>query len=378
MKVRFALYRCILIILVIGLTNCKQIRKVTDAIVPPTARELYAREFQEGDTTELNRWEKAFRIAQLDSLKIELPYVEVGTYYQNRNEVYSYESYLQEGSILKIVAKTDVLGVKVFLDVLKKELDSSFTTLSSNGFENSFIEVPIESSGWYKIMIQPAIEATGNFRHEVITKPSFGFPVLGKDNTAIQSYWGAARDGGVRSHEGIDIFAERGTPIIAVSEGRVSSTGNRGLGGKQVWLRTGLFGKSVYYAHLDSILTSAGKKVKKGDTLGLVGNTGNARTTKPHLHFGIYKSGKGAINPLPFVQQTQIPELKAVPKITPLIKVSAARANLRDAPSLKGIVIGETILNDTLKLLGYTDDWAHVLKPEGIKAFVHRSLISAP
>jgi hypothetical protein len=68
---------------------------------------------------------------------------------------------------------------------------------------------------------------------------------------------------------------------------------------------------SLYYAHLDEQLVSQGDRVAEGDTIGLVGNTGNARTTPPHLHFGIYAAG-GAINPLPFVD----PVLKRPAKVT--------------------------------------------------------------
>ena len=68
---------------------------------------------------------------------------------------------------------------------------------------------------------------------------------------------------------------------------------------------------SLYYAHLDSQLVSAGARVVVGDTLGLVGNTGNAITTAPHLHFGIYARGSGAVNPLPFIdnRKEKIPGL---------------------------------------------------------------------
>jgi hypothetical protein len=59
----------------------------------------------------------------------------------------------------------------------------------------------------------------------------------------------------------------------------------------------------LYYAHLDEQLVSDGQRVRRGDTIGLVGNTGNAATTSPHLHFGIYAPG-GAVNPLPFVNPT--------------------------------------------------------------------------
>jgi hypothetical protein len=59
---------------------------------------------------------------------------------------------------------------------------------------------------------------------------------------------------------------------------------------------------SLYYAHLDKQLVEAGQRVKKGDTLGLVGNTGNARFTPSHLHFGIYNY-HGAVDPWPFVNK---------------------------------------------------------------------------
>ncbi len=76
--------------------------------------------------------------------------------------------------------------------------------------------------------------------------------------------------------------------MAVLANGRIGFTGEKGLGGKQVWLRDTKRGQSLYYAHLDSIAKTSGS-VKTGDTLGFVGNTGNARTTPPHLHFGIYK-----------------------------------------------------------------------------------------
>jgi hypothetical protein len=63
----------------------------------------------------------------------------------------------------------------------------------------------------------------------------------------------------------------------------------------------------LYYAHLDSQIAHEGQVVRVGDTLGLMGNTGNAQNTPTHLHFGIYTNG-GAINPLPFIEvATQMP-----------------------------------------------------------------------
>lgn len=113
-----------------------------------------------------------------------------------------------------------------------------------------------------------------------------------------------------------------------------------------------------------------------GDTLGLVGNTGNAKTTAPHLHFGIYKSGQGAINPLPFVKLTERPSFQELANASKFLKVSSAVANIRNAPEVAGIKLAEAKRNDTLVLLGYTENWAHIELATGTKAFIYKSLVS--
>nr|WP_262902899.1 M23 family metallopeptidase [Salegentibacter lacus] len=89
--------------------------------------------------------------------------------------------------------------------------------------------------------------------------PAYLFPVSEGINANVQSYWGANRDGGARSHEGIDIFAKRGTPVVAATNGSIGYKGEKGLGGKQVWLRDRKRNQSLYYAHLDSIANVSGK-----------------------------------------------------------------------------------------------------------------------
>jgi hypothetical protein len=90
----------------------------------------------------------------------------------------------------------------------------------------------------------------------------------------------------------------------------ISRVNENNPGGKVVFLRDANTGNNLYYAHLDSQIAVEGQKVKTGDTVGLVGKTGNARNTVPHLHFGIYTIG-GAINPLPFIN----PDVKEPKKI---------------------------------------------------------------
>jgi hypothetical protein len=127
------------------------------------------------------------------------------------------------------------------------------------------------------------------------------FPVSGS-KAKTGSYWGASRDGGKRSHEGIDIFAPRSTPAVAGADGVVTGVKETPIGGKVVWLRVLNRNITLYYAHLSKQLVTQGQLVKKGETVGLVGNTGNAATTPSHLHFGIY-TYMGPIDPLPYVNK---------------------------------------------------------------------------
>ncbi|MHA0038888.1 M23 family metallopeptidase [Deinococcus sp. PESE-13] len=111
--------------------------------------------------------------------------------------------------------------------------------------------------------------------------------------------WGGARSGG-RKHEGIDIFAPRDTPIRATTEGIVLNVGPNTLGGRTVMI-LGPGGQRHYYAHLDRYpALTAGEWVNSGDVVGYVGDSGNAKGTPTHLHYGIYTAA-GAINPYPLL-----------------------------------------------------------------------------
>lgn len=126
-------------------------------------------------------------------------------------------------------------------------------------------------------------------------------PVQGVAPGRIADTFGAPRGSG-RTHAGVDIFAARGTPVVSTTRGVVSSVRETGLGGRQVWV-SGPAGERHYYAHLDDWAEglASGDVVWPGDPLGEVGDTGNARGTPPHLHYGIYGAG-GAVDPLPRLQ----------------------------------------------------------------------------
>lgn len=112
--------------------------------------------------------------------------------------------------------------------------------------------------------------------------------------------FGAPRSGG-RRHQGLDLLAPRGTPVVAAAGGVVARVSNHALGGNCLWVSSA-DGTTYYYAHLDRFAASlqAGGVVEPGDLLGYVGTTGNAAGGAPHLHFEIHRDGE-AVNPYPLL-----------------------------------------------------------------------------
>ena len=137
---------------------------------------------------------------------------------------------------------------------------------------------------------------------------SLPVPVQGVKAGRIADTFGAPR-GTTRTHQGVDIFAPRGTPVLSATRGVVVSVRDSGLGGRQVWV-LGPGRERHYYAHLDdwAIGLAEGQVVQPGEPLGTVGTTGNARGTPPHLHYGVYGS-QGAYDPLPLFRQQDAPSV---------------------------------------------------------------------
>lgn len=129
---------------------------------------------------------------------------------------------------------------------------------------------------------------------------SLPVPVSGVAPASLRDSFGDPRSGG-RRHEGIDIFAAKRTAVVSSTGGYVARMANGGLGGITVSV-IDPSGWRHYYAHLDAWgPIREGQRVAPGTLLGYVGNTGNAATTPPHLHYGIYTE-RGAINPYPLLR----------------------------------------------------------------------------
>ena len=139
----------------------------------------------------------------------------------------------------------------------------------------------------------------------------------------IADTWHAPRGTG-RRHEGQDIFAPKGTPVLSATNGYIYNIGENNLGGQTVSVISA-GGRVYYYAHLDKYAPGieVGDRVTTRTVLGYVGTTGNAAGTPPHLHFGIYTTS-GAINPLPLLTDRTAPRVtesaaprRSTPRRTP-------------------------------------------------------------
>ena len=140
-----------------------------------------------------------------------------------------------------------------------------------------------------------------------LTRGGYVFPVFG--SAAFGNTFGAFRaDVAGKWHHGEDLVAPYGTPLLAVADGTLFSVGWNDIGGWRLWLRDA-GGNEFYYAHLSaySPLAIAGKRVKAGDVLGFVGDSGDADGGVPHLHFEIHPveflgyGYDGAVAPYPFL-----------------------------------------------------------------------------
>jgi len=142
-----------------------------------------------------------------------------------------------------------------------------------------------------------------------LTANGYVFPVYG--TVGFSDSFGAPRADTVW-HHGVDVFAPLGAPVLAVADGTVYSVGRNRIGGNRFWLRD-LAGNEFYYAHLSAFAPAAlnGARVRAGDVIGFVGNTGDAEGTPYHLHFEIHPASMlvlgedGVIDPTSYLRAWQ-------------------------------------------------------------------------
>ncbi len=312
-----------------------------------------------------------------DSIKVTLPYEELIRFTASEPKASLLRYDVKEGQNIEItVIPISNKNTTLFMDVLEHK-NNVFKFLNEQ-FENDTLQYKVKNPAEHAIRIQPELLRGGIYQITIRYTSSLAFPLPDKSYKNISSFFGDGRDAGKRKHEGIDIFADRGMPVTAVSDGTIRRVGTNNLGGKIIFLSGG--GYSYYYAHLDSQIVNTGQRVKIGDTLGLVGNTGNAIKTAPHLHFGVYSFGKGAVNPFDFLAisdpNNQL-ELNDTTSLNQYYRVANTIVNLRAKANTKSEIIQQLNLNEVVQVDAANKNWLRVRLPDGTQAYVYKSLLNA-
>ena len=372
MQKLFYLLTCLFIV------GCNNVGPLKSAFTKAPPYEQYIQLLEKADLKEspmAEAWILAGKRVLQDSVIIQLPFSEAGYFPAGEPQARSYRFEVKEGQVLSITG--DALtekNARLFVDLFEwEEQQWKHITHADSSLS---LSREFQEDKQLLLRMQPELLANIYYSISLSLSPVLVNPVAGGSNRSIGSFYGADREGGRRRHEGVDIFAPRGTPVIAPTDGYVSRVGTNKLGGKVVWMRDRSRGHSYYFAHLDEQLVQSGTSVKQGDTLGLVGNTGNARTTPPHLHFGIYQ--RGSKDPIHFIRSLEI--MTNSPMDTSFqpeaFKVVAQKLNLRSGPGTQNPAIGQLEQDSWLKIIGRHGDWYRIALPNQKQAYVHQKLVA--
>ena len=376
------------VVVAFGMAGCGTVDTVREALSPPTPHERYAESLRSAGLLEtaLGRdWFAASTRALAAAPLLELPFRESGYFPPAEAGAAGYQFTLRRGQRLVLDIETEASApFQLFVDVFERrdrpadeggeeEGSVAFRRVASAEPGESRLEVEADRDHTYAVRLQPELLRGGRYTITVRPAASLAFPVGGRDSRAVRSLFGAPRDGGRREHHGIDIFAPRGTPVLAAADGFVRRVSTTQVGGNVVWVSDLERGQSLYYAHLDTQLVSPGTRVRVGDTLGLVGNSGNAAGTSPHLHFGIYKRGAGPVDPFPFVHEPrqQPPALIASTDVLgDWARVRRGAARLRAAPAESALLLSELAGHTPVRVVAATGGWYRVQLPDGGTGYV--------
>jgi murein DD-endopeptidase MepM/ murein hydrolase activator NlpD len=344
----------------------------------PGPRDRYETEILKSDLANSaahRAWVAEGRRALRDGLSIRPSFREIVHFTADDATAIGYRLDLRRGQRLRVQIQRESFSGRLFAELFEQigSSDPIYRVVHSASAQAKEFSFEAHADGVHVLRLQPEIMKSGDVAITLSTAAGLTFPVLGKSSGAIGSFFGDARDGGAREHEGIDIFAERGTPVVAVADGVISEVGDNRLGGKVVWQYDAKRDVTYYYAHLNSQSVHAGQKISAGTTVGTVGNTGNARTTPPHLHFAVYRPGRVAINPVPFIFDA--PGDIIAPVLVNLTRLgnwteTAQTSTLHASPLADARVIAELPAGSRVRVLSGVRTWHRVQLDDGRRGFI--------
>ncbi|MCW3075023.1 MAG: hypothetical protein JWP69_2092 [Flaviaesturariibacter sp.] len=334
--------RIVVFVLSIAITACKT--GSPGLFGKSSPHEQYARKLTDAglaSTSLGSLWFAAAEKALAQPQPVSLPYKQHGYFAADKPRAVGISFTARRGEKLLFQLERKPLNpFHIYADLWQMKTGAKPVRLLFADSTKPAFDYEVDEAGTYLLRLQPELLRSGEYTISISVGPSLGFPVAGSA-AKVGSIWGDDRDGGSRRHDGIDIFAPKRTPVVAAGAGTVGRVNETAIGGKVVWMRPTDKNINLYYAHLDEQLVSPGQRVEAGDTLGLLGNTGNARTTPSHLHFGIYATG-GPVDPLPFVNRT-VKEPTAISFNKPLNNYYRLNTDLK--------VAGQTIPKNTVGVI---------------------------
>lgn len=363
----------------LALTGCEGERLVTveSPAEGPSSHADFAGQLESNGLAETAmgaRWLKAAQSALTQPLEVIPPYAEGGGFLAHRAGALGLIFEALDGQTLRLqFERRGDTGGRVYVELFyarEPMAEARHVRLRGLGPDESSLEVVLPHDGRYIVRLQPELLIDALYTLRLELDAAVPFPVQ-VDTDTVGSFFGDQRDAGSRLHEGIDIFAPRNTPVVAVATGR-ASTRTTPRGGNVVWLRTSK--RSYYYAHLERAAFSGSREVEVGEILGYVGNSGNAITTPTHLHFGVYRRGHGAMDPLPRLAARLFETAPPVPEFSPRhIRTHAGKLNLRAAPDTSSNVLEQLDSGSILTASAVRGDWLRVTTPANVSGWIHEA-----
>jgi murein DD-endopeptidase MepM/ murein hydrolase activator NlpD len=356
------------------LFSCKK-EKVPESFKPSNAHEAYLHSLEQVNLLQTALgidWESAAGRSLTEPVSITLPFEEVFVWDPTTAEAIGYRFFVRRG--LRVEADVSVNSsdsLLLFTDLFREIGDSIMDWVHvATADSTRRLEFEPRQDAYYVLRLQPELLRGGRFSVIIREVPSIGFPVPGKSSRDIQSFFGAPRDGGSREHHGVDIFAARHTPVVAPSNSVVRRVGTGEIGGKYVWLRDSERSLNLYFAHLETQEVTRDTRVEAGQIIGTVGNSGNARTTAPHLHFGIYS--RGPIDPLYFIKETDsVPDKISGDTIflNELVQLNTA-SSIRSSTDISSEPFATLEKNSTMKVKGLAGNFYRVLLSDNTTGYI--------
>jgi peptidoglycan LD-endopeptidase LytH len=337
----------------------------------PTTRASYAALLS---PTAAAAWHAAAARALEASPVIEAPYVEYGRFAAGPPDALAYRVPLLAGETLRLELRAEAALLLEVVDARGAVLASEPT--NGEGSDGLALEYRADTDADVFALLQPRPGDDARYALAVSRTAALRFPVAGLDENAIIGQFLDPRDGGARSHRGVDIHAAHGTPVLAAADGVVERVDSTTLGGRVIWLRELRSERRHYYAHLAEQHVTEGQPVRAGQPIGTVGSTGNAVESAPHLHFGVYLADH-VLNPYRLLRHAHAGEppdtRDPLPRGPAVTRFGSAAFRTGNAAASAARVLAR---GDTVEILAAAGRYARVRDGDGREGFIAAWLLA--